>query len=295
MSTLPKVSIAELLDAGVHFGHKTSRWDPKMAPYIYGVKDDVHVIDLRQTAALMNIALNLIKDTVKKNGKILFVGTKIQASSVIAKCAEECGQFYVNHRWLGGMLTNWGTISRSIKKMENLEKLIESQEEAETYTKKEILDITRKKDKLLNSLGGIRNIKGRPDLIVIIDTNKEHLAIAEASKMSIPIIAIVDSNSNPENINFPVPGNDDAIRSIRLYCELFSKAALAGVEEALSASGIDIGAATNIKNPNSKNLSGVLKMGPNNKVSKAADSFKEDESETDQFEAGLNANDKNEV
>ncbi|RYE06066.1 MAG: 30S ribosomal protein S2 [Rickettsiaceae bacterium] len=295
MSTLPKVSIAELLDAGVHFGHKTSRWDPKMAPYIYGAKDDIHVIDLRQTAALMNIALGVIKDTVKRNGKILFVGTKIQASAIIAKCAEECGQFHINHRWLGGMLTNWGTISRSIKKMESLEKIIESQQEAETYTKKEILDITRKKDKLLNSLGGIRNIKGKPDLIVIIDTNKEHLAIAEASKLAIPIVAIVDSNSNPENINYPIPGNDDAIRSIRLYCELFSKAALAGVEEALSASGVDLGAATNIKNPNNKNLSGVVKMGPNNKVSKATNSFAADENETGQFEAGLNNNDKNEI
>lgn len=244
MSKPKAVDIRQLLDAGVHFGHKTSRWNPKMAPYIYGIRDDVHVINLQQTVVLMDKALNVIYETVKKNGKVLFVSTKIQASEIVAEYAEKCGQYYVNHRWLGGMLTNWGTISRSIKKLEAYEKILETEEEYAVYTKKEILEMTRKKDKLLKSLGGIRNIGTKPNLIVVIDTNKEHLAIQEALKLGIPIAAIVDTNSNPDNIDYPIPGNDDAIRSIKLYCSLFADAALAGVEEALVASGVDIGAMT---------------------------------------------------
>lgn len=241
MSKVQTVNIKELLDAGVHFGHKTSRWNPKMAPYIYGSRDDIHVIDLQQTVALMQRALNVMCETVKKNGKILFVSTKVQASEIIAEYAEKCGQYYVNHRWLGGMLTNWGTISNSIKKLDKLEKVLANEEEYSGYTKKEILEMTRKKDKLLRSLGGIRHIDTKPNLLVIIDTNKEHLAIQEAVKLRIPIIAIVDTNSNPDNIDHPIPGNDDAIRSIKLYCSLFAEAILAGIEESLVASGVDLG------------------------------------------------------
>lgn len=267
MSKVNTVNVRELLDAGVHFGHKTSRWNPKMAPYIYGIRDDIHVIDLQQTAALMQVALNVIYETAKKNGKILFVSTKVQASDIVAEYAAKCGQYYVNHRWLGGMLTNWGTISESIKKLDNLEKILENEEEYSVYTKKEILDMTHKKDKLLRSLGGIRQINTKPNLLVIIDTNKEHLAIQEAVKLGIPIVAIVDTNSNPDNIDYPIPGNDDAIRSIRLYCSLFADAVLVGIEEALAASGVDLGSVTNHEE-NTKNIKGISKLKPTKKFSK---------------------------
>lgn len=294
MSNLPTVSIAELLDAGVHFGHKTARWNPKMAPYIYGIREDVHIIDLRQTASLIQVALNVICETAKKNGKILFVSTKIQASDLIAEYAEKCGQYYVNQRWLGGMLTNWGTISRSIKTLENLEKTIADEEELVTHTKKEILYLTRKRDKLLKSLGGIRNIDGKPDLIVVIDTNKEHLAIEEACKLNIPIIAIVDSNSDPDNINYPIPGNDDAIRSIRLYCNLFADAALAGIQEALSASGIDIGTVADL-DTKEQSVAGVTKLQPTKKLSKAGAATAENsEAITEEFETALSSEAKKE-
>ncbi len=283
MSKIKEVNIRDLLDAGVHFGHKTSRWNPKMAPYIYGARDDIHVIDLQHTAALMHRALNIIFETVKKNGKILFVSTKIQASEVIAEYAEKCGQYYVNHRWLGGMLTNWGTISKSIKKLDNLEKILENEEECSGYTKKEILDMTRKKDKLLRSLGGIRHIDSKPNLLVVIDTNKEHLAIQEAVKLGIPIIAIVDTNSNPDNIDHPIPGNDDAIRSIKLYCNLFADAVLAGIEESLIASGVDLGS---IENPGekNKNIKNIAKLKSTKKFSKTSEIVNE---ETTEFERAL--------
>jgi small subunit ribosomal protein S2 len=241
MSKIPNVSIAELLDGGVHFGHKTSRWNPKMAPYIYGIKDDVHIVDLQQSAGLLKKALKVVYEVVKNNGKVLFVGTKVQASSIIAEYAAKCGQYYVNHRWLGGMLTNSGTINRSIKKLESLEKTLADQEVAETYTKKELLEISRKCSKLEKSLGGIRTLGGKPNLLFVIDTNKEHLAIKEAQKLGIPIIAVVDTNSDPDGIDYIIPGNDDAIRSIKLYCQLISDAALMGIEDALVASGVDIG------------------------------------------------------
>tara|TARA_B110000503_G_scaffold133296_1_gene210578 strand:- start:5202 stop:6089 length:888 start_codon:yes stop_codon:yes gene_type:complete len=265
-SNLPKVSVGDLLDAGIHFGHKTSRWNPKMAPYIYGVRDGIHIIDLQQTVPLMQIALQKIYETVKNNGKVLFVSGKVQATDLIAEYAEKCGQFYVNNRWLGGMLTNWGTISKSIKKLSNIEKILEDEEQIASFTKKEILDLTRKKTKLLKSLAGIRNIGGRPDLIVVIDTNREHLAISEAVKLNVPIVAVVDSNSDPDNVNYPIPGNDDAIRSIRLYCSLFADAALAGIQDALTDSGADAGLAKKVEN---KTLDGVTKMEKVAKVSKA--------------------------
>ena len=264
-SNLPKVSVGDLLDAGIHFGHKTSRWNPKMAPYIYGVRDGIHIIDLQQTVPLMQIALQKIYETVKNNGKVLFVSGKVQATDLIAEYAEKCGQFYVNNRWLGGMLTNWGTISKSIKKLSNIEKILEDEEQIASFTKKEILDLTRKKTKLLKSLAGIRNIGGRPDLIVVIDTNREHLAISEAVKLNVPIVAVVDSNSDLDNVDYPIPGNDDAIRSIRLYCSLFSDAALAGIQDALTDSGADAGLAKKVEN---KTLDGVTKMEKVAKVSK---------------------------
>lgn len=267
MSNLPKVSVGDLLDSGIHFGHKTSRWNPKMAPYIYGTRDNIHIIDLKQTAPLMQIALKKIYETVKNNGKVLFVSSKVQATELVAEYAEKCGQFYVNNRWLGGMLTNWTTISKSIKKIDNIEKILEDEELASTYTKKEILDLNRKREKLLRSLAGIRKIGGRPDLIVVIDTNKEHLAISEAVKLSIPVIAVVDSNSDPDNIDYPIPGNDDAIRSIRLYCHLFAEAALAGIQDAMVNSGADAGLAKKLVAGDS--LDGVKKIEKVQKLSKA--------------------------
>ncbi|MEM6339456.1 MAG: 30S ribosomal protein S2 [Pseudomonadota bacterium] len=267
MSNLPKVSVGDLLDAGIHFGHKTSRWNPKMAPYIYGTRDNIHIIDLQQTVPLMQIALKQIYETVKNNGKVLFVSSKVQATDLVAEYAEKCGQFYVNNRWLGGMLTNWTTISKSIKKIDNIEKILEDEELVATYTKKEVLDLNRKREKLLKSLAGIRKIGGRPDLIVVIDTNKEHLAITEAVKLNIPVVAVVDSNSDPDNIDYPIPGNDDAIRSIRLYCHLFAEAALAGIQDAMTDSGADAGIAQKLVDGDS--LDGVKKIEKVEKVSKA--------------------------
>jgi small subunit ribosomal protein S2 len=240
MSNLPEVNIANLLDAGVHFGHKASRWNPKMAPYIYGVRDNLHIIDLQQTVPLMKIALHQIYKTVKNNGKVLFVSSKVQATDLIAEYSEKCGQFYINNRWLGGTLTNWTTISKSIQKIDEIEQMLDNEDTSiTTYTKKERLELNKKRTKLLKSFAGIRKIAGKPDLLIVIDTNKEHLAITEAAKLNIPVIAVVDSNSNPDNVNYPIPGNDDAIRSIRLYCHLFAEAALAGIQDALNDSSVN--------------------------------------------------------
>lgn len=247
MRNLPSITIRELIEAGVHFGHKTMRWNPKMSSYLYGIKDDIHIIDLQQTLPLLYSALEKIYDVAKTNGRILFVGTKMQASEIVAEEAKRCGQFYVNHRWLGGMLTNWPTINKSIKKLHDLEKLIsdanaeDENSEAPKFTKKERLDITRKIEKLEKSLGGIRSMGGVPDLIFVIDTNMEQLSIQEAKKLGIPVVAILDSNSNPDDINFPIPGNDDATRSIKLYNRLVADTILFGMQESLIASGVDIG------------------------------------------------------
>lgn len=291
MSKLPAFSVSTLLDAGVHFGHKKHRWNPKMSPYIYGIREDIHIIDLNQTVGLLKRALNVIYETVKKNGKILFVGTKVQASSIIAEYAEKCGQHYVNHRWLGGMLTNWGTISKSIKKLENLEKILNDEELSSAYTKKELLDISRKCEKLQKSLGGIRTLNGKPDLLVIIDTNKEHLAIEEAVKLGLPIIAIVDTNSDPDNVNFPIPGNDDAIRSIKLYCSLMSDTALAGIEDSLVASGVDIGALAS-NEEKSKTAGKVSKLKTSNKKisHNTLDPVENSGSNVDEFSEALEKN-----
>ncbi|MEM8587684.1 MAG: 30S ribosomal protein S2 [Pseudomonadota bacterium] len=237
---MPTFTMRQLLEAGVHFGHNTRRWNPKMAPYIFGVRNGIHIINLEETVPLLGRALEAIREVVANNGRVLFVGTKRQAQERIAEAAKRSGQYYVNHRWLGGMLTNWKTISQSIRRLKEMDGQLE--EGITGLTKKEQLQLTRERDKLERALGGIRDMGGLPDLLVVIDTNKESIAIQEANKLGIPVAAVVDSNSNPEGITFPVPGNDDALRAIDLYCDLATGAVLAGIEAALTTSGADVGA-----------------------------------------------------
>ncbi len=218
---IPNISIEQLLEAGVHLGHKTLRWNPKMKKYIFGKREQIHIIDLTQTLELINIALEKVYNTVSSNGKILFISTKKQASEAIADLAKSTNQYYVNHRWLGGMLTNWGTISNSIKKLHKINSDLTSENRG--FTKKELLKMSSQRDKLQRSLGGISEMKKVPDLVFVIDTNYESLAIKESIKLNIPIIAILDTNSDPEGIDFPIPGNDDARRSIDLYCSLLKE------------------------------------------------------------------------
>ncbi len=218
---IPNLTIQQLLEAGVHLGHKTLRWNPKMKKYIFGKRDAIHIIDLTQTLELFNVALEKVFDTISQNGKILFISTKKQASEAISELAKETDQYFVNHRWLGGMLTNWGTISNSIKKLEKLN--IDLVSENRGFTKKELLKMSVLRDKLQKSLGGIAEMKKIPDLVFVIDTNYESLAIKEAIKLNIPIVAILDTNSDPEGITYPIPGNDDARRSIDLYCNLIKE------------------------------------------------------------------------
>ena len=218
---IPNITIEQLLEAGVHLGHKTLRWNPKMKKYIFGRRDSIHIIDLTQTVELIKVAMEKVFETISNRGKILFVSTKKQASENIASIAKETDQYYVNHRWLGGMLTNWGTISNSIKKLDDLNKNLTSENRG--FTKKELLKMGTQRDKLQRSLGGIKDMKKTPDLIFVIDTNYESLAIKEAIKLNIPIIAILDTNSDPENIDYPIPGNDDARRSIELYCNIIKE------------------------------------------------------------------------
>ena len=226
---IPKITIEQLLEAGVHLGHKTLRWNPKMKKYIFGKRDSIHIIDLTQTLELTNIALEKIYKTITEGGKILFISTKKQASEAIAELAKETDQYFVNYRWLGGMLTNWGTISNSIKKLNKLNSDLVSENRG--FTKKELLKMSGQRDKLQRSLGGIMNMKKVPELVFIIDTNYESLAIKESVKLNIPIVAILDSNSNPDGINFPIPGNDDARRSIDLYCNLLKETILSAKKE----------------------------------------------------------------
>ena len=216
-----RVTIKNLLEAGIHFGHKVRRWNPKMAPYIFGERNGIHIIDLQQTLGAFNKALEVVKDVASKNKNILFVGTKRQASEIIVNSAKSCEQFYINNRWLGGMLTNWDTIQNSIKRLKGIETILE--EQSYTYTKKETLKFEKNLQKLNRGLGGIKNMNGKPDLLFIIDTNKEFLAVQEANKMGIPIVGVVDSNSNPDGIDFPIPGNDDAMRSIEYYCNVIAQ------------------------------------------------------------------------
>ena len=238
---LPDYNMRQLLEAGVHFGHQTHRWNPKMAPYIFGDRNGIHIIDLAQTVPLLHQALVAVRDTVAAGGRILFVGTKRQATEVIARTAQQCAQYYMNTRWLGGTLTNWKTISNSIQRLRELENLL-SDEASTGFTKKEILNLTRERDKLELAIGGVKDMGGLPDLMIVIDTNKESIAIAEAHKLGIPVIAILDSNCNPDGITYPVPGNDDATRAIELYCSLFSGAVIDGIEQGAVSSGVDIGA-----------------------------------------------------
>jgi small subunit ribosomal protein S2 len=236
---LPTFTMRQLLEAGVHFGHTTRRWNPRMAPFIYGERNGIHILDLQQTVPLLSRALEFVRGTVANGGRVLMVGTKRQASDYIAESAQRCGQYYVNHRWLGGMLTNWKTISHSIKRLRQLEDILA--EGGSGLTKKELLNLNREKDKLDRALGGIKDMGGLPDVLFIIDTNKEHLAIKEARKLNIPVVAVLDSNSDPEGIDYPIPGNDDAIRAINAYCELLADAVLDGIQAELSASGADVG------------------------------------------------------
>ena len=238
---LPEFTMRQLLEAGVHFGHQTRRWNPKMRPYLFGARNGVHVIDLEQTVPLLHQALVALRDAAAGGGRILFVGTKRQASRPIAETARRSGQYYVNHRWLGGMLTNWKAISGSIKTLADLESTLA--DEAAGLTKKEMLQLVRRRNKLDLALGGIRDMGGVPDMLVVIDTNKEDIAILEARKLGIPVVAIIDSNCNPDFVTHPIPGNDDAIRAINLYCDLFARAIIDGLQEELAASGADIGAA----------------------------------------------------
>jgi len=237
---LPDFSMRQLLEAGVHFGHQTHRWNPKMAPYIFGARNNVHIIDLSQTVPMLHQALKVISDTVAGGGRVLFVGTKRQASELVADAAQRSAQYYVNSRWLGGMLTNWKTISNSIQRLRKLDELLAG--EAQGFTKKERLTLDRERDKLNRALGGIKDMGSTPDLIFVIDTNKEAIAIQEAKRLGIPVVAIVDSNCDPDKIDYPVPGNDDAARAISLYCDLVSKAAIDGIARQQGALGVDVGA-----------------------------------------------------
>jgi len=236
---MPSYSMRQLLEAGVHFGHHTRRWNPQMEPYIFGVRNGIHIIDLEQTVPLLHRGLQAIRDVVAGGGRVLFVGTKRQAQEPIAEAAKRCGQYYVNHRWLGGMLTNFKTISQSIRRLRELEERVS--QGGTGVTKRELLELTRDRDKLERALGGIKEMGGLPDILFVIDTNKEAIAVQEANKLKIPVVAVLDSNSSPQGIAYPIPGNDDAMRAIHLYCDLVSQSVLDGIQAELSAAGVDVG------------------------------------------------------
>jgi small subunit ribosomal protein S2 len=244
---LPDISMRNLLEAGAHFGHQTHRWNPKMDKFIFGSRSNIHIIDLSQSIPLLHQALVKVREVAASGGRILFVGTKRQASEPIATAAKRCAQYYVNHRWLGGTLTNWRTVSASIARLRELEGLLDN--EGQGRSKKELLQLTRERDKLELSLGGIKDMGGIPDLMFVIDTNKEAIAILEARKLGIPVIAILDTNCNPDGITFPIPGNDDAARAIQLYCDLMADSILDGLAAGQSASGVDLGALENPVEP----------------------------------------------
>ena len=237
---LPEFSMRQLLEAGVHFGHQTQRWNPRMGEFIYGARNGIHIMDLTQTVPMLDQALNVIRETVAKGGRVLFVGTKRQAAQPVADAAERCAQYYMNHRWLGGTLTNWKTVSQSISRLKNIDEQMEGGFEG--LTKKERLGMERDQQKLQASLGGIREMGGVPDLLFVIDVKKEALAVAEANKLGIPVVAIVDTNCSPDGVDYIIPGNDDAARAIALYGDLASRAALDGMSAQLGAAGVDIGA-----------------------------------------------------
>ena len=252
---LPAFNMRQLLEAGVHFGHQSHRWNPKMASYIYGARNNIHIVDLTQTTPLLHQALVKIADTVAAGGRVLYVGTKRQASDSIAEAAKRSAQYYINHRWLGGTLTNWKTISASIRRLRQLDDILA---DPQGRTKKEVLTLTREREKLNQALGGIKEMGGTPDLLFVIDTNKEQIAIAEARKLGIPIVAVIDTNCNPDGIDFPIPGNDDAGRAITLYCDLVARAAIDGIQRSQASSGVDIGAMEN-PTPEAVPVKGVFK------------------------------------
>lgn len=237
--SLPTFTLRQLVEAGVHFGHHARRWNPQMAPYIYGKKDNVHIIDLQKTYPMLYTAMAVARDVAAKGGKVLFVATKRQAQEIVKESAERCGQYYVNYRWLGGMLTNWKTVNKSINRLVKLNEM-EEKNAYEGYTKKEMQNIKKEQGKLALSLDGIKNMGGQPDLLFVIDTPKEALAIKEAKKLGIPVIGITDTNANPYDVDYPVPGNDDAIRAIQLYCELISSAVLDGMQAEIAAQGVKV-------------------------------------------------------
>ncbi len=237
---LPHFNMRQLLEAGVHFGHQSHRWNPKMSTYIFGARNNIHIVDLAQTVPLLHQALVQVSDVVSKGGRVLFVGTKRQASQAIAEAAQRSAQYYINHRWLGGTLTNWKTISQSIRRLRQLDDLLSG--DTTGRTKKEVLNIQRERDKLNQSLGGIKDMGGLPDLLFVIDTNKEDIAIKEAKKLGIPVVAVVDTNCDPDGVDYVIPGNDDAGRAITLYCDLIARAAIDGIERSQGAAGIDMGA-----------------------------------------------------
>jgi small subunit ribosomal protein S2 len=239
---LPEFSMRQLLEAGAHFGHQTHRWNPKMERYIFGARSNIHIIDLSQTMPLLHQALVKVREVAASGGRVLFVGTKRQASEPVATAAKRCAQYYVNHRWLGGTLTNWRTISASIARLRELETVLENPE-GSGRLKKELLKLTRERDKLELSLGGIKDMGGIPDLMFVIDTNKEAIAIQEARKLNIPVVAILDTNCDPQGITYPIPGNDDAARALQLYCDLVADSVLDGLTEGQVGMGVDIGAA----------------------------------------------------
>ena len=243
--TMPSFTMKELLEAGIHFGHQKNRWNPKMEPYLFGERNGIHIIDLQQSYPLITKALKVLRDVGANGGRVLFVGTKRQAQSIVAEAAANSGQYFMNHRWLGGTLTNWKTISKSIVKLKKYEEILNKEDTG--LTKKELVGIQKHKVKLEASLGGIKDMGGLPDALFVIDTNKEHIAITEANVLKIPVIAIVDSNSNPDGVDFPIPGNDDATRAIAFYCRLASEAILDGLQATFSAAGKDAGASEKIK------------------------------------------------
>ncbi len=243
---LPEFTMRELLESGVHFGHQTHRWNPKMKQFIYGARSGIHIMDLSKTVPLLHQALVQVRDTVSKGGRVLFVGTKRQASQPIAEAAQRCAQYYMNHRWLGGTLTNWATVSNSIKRLRELEDTLGDKEQS-GLTKKELLNLERDREKLDKALGGIANMGGIPDLIFVVDTNKEAIAIKEARKLGIPVVAVVDTNCDPDDADFPFPGNDDAARAISLYCNLIADAVLDGLAESSAGLGIDLGESDDVE------------------------------------------------
>ena len=236
---LPEFTLRQLLEAGVHFGHQTQRWNPRMEEFIYGERNGIHIMDLTQTVPMLDAALNVARETVARGGRILFVGTKRQASTAIAEAAEKCAQYYMNHRWLGGTLTNWQTVSQSINRLKALDEKMAVGSEG--LTKKERLGMEREQSKLQASLGGITEMGGVPDLLFVIDVKKEALAVAEANKLGIPVIAVVDTNCSPSGVDYIIPGNDDAARAISLYCDLIARSALDGMTEQMGAAGVDLG------------------------------------------------------